>query len=120
MLIRIATSPPRRGPRNDDRETFDKTYTIVYGVYVMKRYQVYLDPATVSILDDFEESSRLSRSQLIRLSIDRLAENLSKVFIAQKVKPSRRYVLDSLSGVIKTRSRETNFAQRPDRRYLQD
>lgn len=86
----------------------------------MKRYQVYLDPATVSILDDFEESSRLSRSQLIRLSIDRLAENLSKVFLVNEVKPSRKYVLDSLSGVIKTGSRETNFAQRRDRCYLKD
>lgn len=95
-------------------------YTIDYGVYVMKRYQVYLDPAAVSVLDDFEESSRLSRSQLIRLSVDRLAENLSKVFIAKEIKPSRRYVLDALSGVIKTGMGETNFAQRPDRRYLRD
>lgn len=95
-------------------------YTIYYGVYVMKRYQVYLDPVTVSVLDDFEESSRISRSQLIRLSIDRLAENLSKVFIAKEIKPSRRYVLDSLGGVIKIGHRETNFAQRPDARYLKD
>lgn len=93
---------------------------MTYGVYIVKRYQVYLDPAAVSILDDFEESSRLSRSQLIRLSVDRLAENLSRVFMTNKVKPHRKYVLDSLSGIIKTGTGETNFAQRPDVCYLKD
>ena len=51
----------------------------------MKRYQVYLNSHSVSILDDFEGISNISRSKLIRRVVDNVAEELIKIFADKKV-----------------------------------
>ena len=87
----------------------------------MKRYQVYLNPNSVSVLDEFENSTSISRSKLIRESIDRLAQNLSRVLAKQNVAPSQKLVLDSLIGAINIKgAKQTNFALKDDRVYLSD
>lgn len=87
---------------------------------IMKRYQVYLNPHSVSVLDEFKEQSNISRSQLIRLTIDQMANNLAKIFAAAKTPPGNKYILDSLVGAIKVKGRKTNFAQNIDEIYLTD
>jgi len=87
---------------------------------IMKRYQVYLNQHSVSVLDEFGEHSKISRSQLIRLTIDQMAENLAKIFAAAKIPPGNKYMLDSLVGAIKVKGRRTNFAQNIDEIYLAD
>lgn len=45
----------------------------------MSRYQIYLEPNTVSIIDDLSSSVGVSRSQVIRDVIDRIAREYKKV-----------------------------------------
>ena len=88
----------------------------------MRRYQVYLNPHSVMILDDFEKSTGIGRSQLIRESIDCLSQNLAKVLALGRPKETHRSLhLDRLVGLIKLKhKKETNFASRSDRDYLDD
>ena len=77
----------------------------------MKRYQVYLNQNSVSVLDDFEKYSNISRSKLIREAIDRLAQNLSRVFVEKNIEPEDKSALDSLVGFINVKSqKQTNYA----------
>lgn len=85
----------------------------------MKRYQVYLNPHSVSILDDFERYANIPRSKLIREAIDRLAQNLSRVFAAKDEAPKQKSALDSLVGFIGGQ-KQTNFALKSDSDYLKD
>ncbi len=87
----------------------------------MKRYQVYLNQTSVSILDDFAKPINISRSKLIQMVIDSLANNLTKVFVSTNTPPKKTYILDSLVGSIKIKgSEKTNFAQNIDEIYLSD
>lgn len=86
----------------------------------MKRYQVYLNPHSISILDDFEKYTNISRSKLIREAIDRLAQNLTRVFVAKNELPQRKLILDSLVGFINNGQKQTNYALKDDKTYLID
>ncbi len=87
----------------------------------MKRYQVYLNPNSVSTLDEFEKYTSVSRSKLIREAIDRLARNLSKVFVDKNIIPKNKLIFDSLIGVINIKSlKQTNYALKEDDIYLSD
>ena len=87
----------------------------------MKRYQVYLNPHSVSILDDFEKYANISRSKLIREAIDRLAQNLSRVFVEKNEAPKEKITLDSLVGFINVKGqKQTNYALRDHSVYLAD
>lgn len=87
----------------------------------MKRYQVYLSPSSVSILDDFAKPISVSRSKLIQMAIDAVANNLAKIFIATNTQRKDTYILDSLVGAIKIKGKKkTNFAQDIDEIYLRD
>ena len=87
----------------------------------MKRYQVYLNPSSVSILDEYEKYTSISRSQLIREVIDRLAQNLSKVFAEKNILPEKEIIFDSLVGIITLEDkRKTHFATKSDQEYLKD
>lgn len=87
----------------------------------MKRYQVYLNPHSISILDDFGKHTDISRSKLIQMVVDSIAQNLTKIFTATKTPPKDTYILDSLVGAIKfPGNKRTNFAQNIDEIYLED
>lgn len=87
----------------------------------MKRYQVYLNPNSVAVLDNFGENIDLSRSRLIQIAVDQIMHNLIKIFRATQTPPKKTYILDSLVGAIKIKGkRETNFAENIDEIYLQD
>lgn len=87
----------------------------------MKRYQVYLNQHSVSILDDFGKHTDISRSKLLQIITDQIAQNLAKVFAATKTPPKDIYILDSLVGAIKLPgNKKTNFAQNIDEIYLSD
>ena len=93
---------------------------MIWCIY-MKRYQVYLNPGSVSVLDEFEKYTSIPRSRLIREAIDRLAQNLSKIFVEQDIAPNKELFLDSLIGVININTlKETNYASEKDQKYLID
>lgn len=86
----------------------------------MKRYQVYLNQNSVSVLDDFEMISNISRSKVIRQAIDRLAEQLVHV-VDDRRSQKKEYVLDSLNGFVDLKTnKKTNFAQEVDEIYFSD
>ena len=86
----------------------------------MKRYQVYLNPASVSVLDDFEKITDISRSKIIRQVIDRVAEQLVRV-VENRTKNKKDYILDSLAGFVDLKTnKKTNFAQNVDEIYFSD
>lgn len=86
-----------------------------------KRYQVYLNPNSVSILDEYGEHTNISRSQLIQMAIDQVAQNLRKVFVSTQTPVKNNYILDSLIGAIKFEgNKTTNFAENIDEIYLHD
>lgn len=87
----------------------------------MKRYQVYLDQHSISILDEFGKHTDISRSKLLQMITDQIAQNLAKVFTATKTPPKDTYILDSLVGAIKLPgNKKTNFAQNVDEIYFSD
>lgn len=90
-------------------------------MYKVKRYQVYLNPHSVSIIDEIEKNTEISRSKIIRDGIDRYANSLAKVFKTSKIPPTKKTVLDSLAGSISIKGKKrTNFASRVDEIYLSD
>ncbi len=87
----------------------------------MKRYQVYLNPYSVSILDDLGTQTDISRSKLIQGAIDRFANQVTKVFSKREVQPFNYSYFDKLVGAIHLKTKKTtNFAQDIDEIYLQD
>ena len=86
----------------------------------MKRYQVYLNQNSVSILDDFEKISNVSRSKVIRQVTDRLAEQLIRVIDDRRLQ-KKEYIMDSLEGFVDLKAKKkTNFAQEVDEIYFSD
>lgn len=67
-------------------------------MYIMKRYQLYLNPYSVSIIDEFEDISNLSRSKIIRYLVDGMSEQL--ITLIRRKKPGKEYFMDSLAGFI--------------------
>lgn len=68
----------------DGLTILDITYTIYYDVCHMRRYQVYLDPHSVGIIDEAAEISSFSRSQIIREAIDAVSARFSNLLAAFK------------------------------------
>jgi len=84
----------------------------------MKRYQLYLNPQSVQVIDAFESEVKLSRSGIIRLAVDALARNLITALPAEKAPAG---ALDSLIGIITPSGRHsTNIAAQVDDIYLSD
>ena len=88
----------------------------------MKRYQVYLNPHSVSILDDLGKQTDISRSKLIQGAIDRFADQVAKIFSKTVDKHASNYThFDKLVGAIHLKTRKpTNFALDEDEIYLRD
>lgn len=81
----------------------------------MKRYQIYLNPNSVSFLDDFEDLTEISRSAVIRMTVNSLVQNLRIVLPEKEDTPGD---LDEIIGIIKPKSKKiTNSSQRVDKIY---
>lgn len=64
----------------------------------MKRYQVYLNQISVSIIDDYEKLAKMSRSKVIRYLVDSASEQL--ITLIKRKEPGKKYLMDSLAGFI--------------------
>lgn len=64
----------------------------------MKRYQVYLNQISVSVIDDYEKLTKMSRSKVIRYLVDSASEQL--ITLIRRKKPGGKYLMDQLSGFI--------------------
>ena len=87
----------------------------------MKRYQVYLNPSSISVLDEIEKIIGVSRSKLIRESTDRYAQTISNIISAIKLRHRKKSSLDNLIGIIDLKTKKkTNYALKDDEDYLID
>jgi len=87
----------------------------------MKRYQLYLNPHSVSIIDEVEEYTDISRSALIRMVVDSVAYNVTRVLAKKAPFPKTYPHMDSLMGTLKVKKKgKVNFSERKDSRYYKD
>jgi len=88
---------------------------------MMKRYQLYLNPHSVSVLDELGENIDLSRSKILQQISDSVAHQFGRLLAAAKIRSKDTYILDSLVGVIQLPgNKKTNFARDIDEIYLKD
>ena len=71
----------------------------------MQRYQIYLKPQSVNILADLAKDLNISRSQIIRDVIDRMAKEYEKLIKAGETLRMKNNPLLKMAG----------FAKGPDR-----
>ena len=85
----------------------------------MKRYQVYLNAQSVSILDEVTEISPISRSKLIQAAIDGAASRIGNLLAAVKPPKAQDYsIWDKMAGSIKIPGKKNvNFSERKDDLY---
>ena len=87
-------------------------------VYIMQRYQIYLDPYHVATIDEYGAIAKLNRSEVLRILIERGATQATKL-LALLVPPKRSASLDSLIGLVDLGvTKKSNFALRDNKFYL--
>lgn len=84
----------------------------------MKRYQVYLDQHSVSILDEIRKLTNITRSKIIRNTIDKVATEIVASLPVKK--PAKKhYIMDELVGFIDLKTKKkTNYSEHVDDIYL--
>lgn len=85
----------------------------------VQRYQVYLDPRSVSILDEASGLIPITRSQIIREAIDAAAGRVSNVLAMFKPVSSSDYSwMDKMVGTLRYKKKKTiNMSERVDDIY---
>jgi len=85
----------------------------------MKRYQVYLNPHSVSVLDAASETIEMVRSKIIQNVVDRVSEEIIDIALVKKTSRKKQYgVLDKYAGFIDEGSKKKyNYSQTVDEIY---
>lgn len=89
----------------------------------MKRYQLYLNPHSVSVVDVVSETVEMSRSKIIQNVVDRVSKEISDeiigIALVKKASRKKQYaVLDKYAGFIDDGSKEIqNYSQTVDEIY---
>lgn len=85
----------------------------------MKRYQAYLNPHSVSVLDVVGQTVEMSRSKLIQNAVDRLSQEIIDVVLVKKTSREKQYaILDKYAGFIDNGSKKKhNYHQTADEIY---
>lgn len=87
----------------------------------MKRYQVYLDPNAVLLLDETQLYTKIHRSKIIRDAVESVADNIAKILASVRTPSPKKYFFDDLEGFIRLKtSQKVSYARRPDKYYLED
>lgn len=101
------------------QDELDNIHHKWYGVYTMNRYQIYLDPKTVRIIDDVSQELGLRRSAIIRDVISRVAREYEKALKAARTIPLKKHPIMKMAGIIKGTSGKS-IAENVDEIYFQD
>lgn len=67
----------------------------------MNRYQIYLKPESVGVLDNLAKLTNLSRSQIIRDVIDKMAKEYEKVLTKTQASRMKNNPLLKMAGFAK-------------------
>ncbi len=84
----------------------------------MNRYQIYLDPKDVNILDELARLTSFSRSQIIRDVINKMAREYEKLLEANIKRRLKHNPLLKMAGFAKGGS--PGLSKRVDEIYLKD
>ena len=84
----------------------------------MKRYQMYLEPKSVAVIDDLSRELDISRSQIVRDVISRMAREYEKVLTAVISLRRKNNPLLRMAGFAK--GLPSNLSQNVDEIYLKD
>lgn len=84
----------------------------------MNRYQIYLDPKAVGVLDEVSEELGKTRSAIIRDVVARVAREYGKIFRATRQISLKRHPLMKMAGIGK--SPTGDVASGVDEIYLRD
>lgn len=84
----------------------------------MQRYQIYLKPKSVNILAELAKDLNMSRSQIIRDVIDRMAKEYEKLIKAGETLKMRNNPLLKMAGFAK--GGKPGISRNPDQIYLKD
>ncbi|KKP93691.1 MAG: hypothetical protein UR98_C0003G0061 [Parcubacteria group bacterium GW2011_GWA1_36_12] len=84
----------------------------------MNRYQVYIKPKTINILDDVAKIIKVSRSQIIRDVTDRAAKEFEKILVRNQQTKMQNNPLIKMAGFAKSTTK--NVSQNIREIYLAD
>lgn len=89
----------------------------------MKRYQLYLNPHSVSVVDAASETIEMSRSKIMQNIVDRVSKEISDeiidIALVKKASRKKQYaVFDKYAGFIDDGSKKKqNYSQTVDEIY---
>lgn len=87
----------------------------------MTRYQVYLNPKSVAVLDSVARQLDLSRSTIIRDVVDRVSHEFGKLLAGATVARRKSNPLLKMAGIIKVPLPQgRSLAENVDEIYLHD
>lgn len=84
----------------------------------MNRYQIYLNPKSVNILDELSAATNISRSKIIRDVIDKMAKAYEKILEKSSKKALKNNSLLKMAGMAKGGLK--NISENVDEIYLKD
>lgn len=67
----------------------------------MNRYQIYLDPKSINVLDELAKLTNFSRSQIVRDVIDKMANEYRKLLAASEARRMKNDPLLKMAGFAK-------------------
>lgn len=85
---------------------------------MMQRYQIYLNPQSVSVIDNVADVLDISRSQVIRDALEAVACRYEEVVAVLRAQTSKRNPLLDLIGVEKSKTGRVGVDH--DEIYLKD
>jgi len=88
-------------------------------MYIMKRYQIYLNPHSVGILDEVASVSEVTRSELIREAVDAVAARVGVLLSHLKAPDKDSYKwLRELTGTFEVEGKkQVNLSENIDEIY---
>lgn len=84
----------------------------------MNRYQIYLDPKSINVLDELAKLTNLSRSQIIRDVIDKMASEYRKLLAATDAQRIKNNPLLKMAGFAK--GGKPGISRNTNQIYLKD
>jgi len=85
----------------------------------MNRYQVYLEPKEVEIVDELAEDIGISRSRILQDVISRVVLEYSKIWQTSKCPKKKKSAFLKMQGIAKGASK-VSLAENADEIYLID
>jgi hypothetical protein len=85
----------------------------------MRRYQIYLDPQSVSVIDDVADALNISRSQVVRDAVEAVASRYREVIAVLWARTTKKNPLLELCGIDKG-DVEGSLAENHDQIYFRD